>query len=73
MIYEYHVDLYSGHVEVELSRFHFFLFKYLSDKSFITDLTFIVKYNVLCCIFFLCSERIFCCFYPAVDKWKHRV
>jgi len=30
-----------------LSRFHLFLFKYLSDKSFITVLTFIVKYNVL--------------------------
>ena len=54
--------------------FHVLVFKYLSDKSSITVLTFIVKYNVLWCIFAQCSERIkFDCFCPAVDKRRHRV
>jgi hypothetical protein len=47
IIYEYHVDLYSGHVEKKIFGFHVLVFKYSSDKSFITVLIFIVKYNVL--------------------------
>jgi len=46
-IYEYHVDLYSGHVENKILGFHVLVFKYLLDKTFITVLTFIIKYNVL--------------------------
>ena len=46
IIYEYHVDLYSGHVEKKIFGFHVLVFKYLSDNSFITVLIFIVKYNV---------------------------
>jgi hypothetical protein len=72
--YEYHVDLYSGHVEKKIFGFHVLVFKYLSDKSFITVLIFIVKNNVLWCIFALCSEIIkFYCFCPAVDKRRNRV
>ena len=73
-IYECHVHLYSDHVENKIFGFHVLVFKYLSDKSFITVLIFIVKYNVLWCIFALCSERItFYCFCPAVDKRRNRV